>query len=216
MVVGPADLWCFPHLGRAAACCGCSRGQSRAEAFLSLGVFISINLFPVPGWYLVYGGIAGGFAITLTVIGFAIAPAVGVLVAGFCAGIILSLFAGPTLTFIKWAQWKTLLWGYDLGGALGAGALVLGQVMFDPALANTFGANMPWLTALGTLGTVLLLGSSPLFSPAAAGQRQASSLPPSRRCGQSSHGLLRWLQSDHAGPSHGDLRGDHLGSMTSS
>ncbi len=137
---------------------GGSSAKATLMRMLALGLFIAFNLFPFPGWYLFYAGAAGGIAISLTVVGLVVAPVVGVIVAGFCAGVILGLFAGPPMASMAWSSWKNLLWGYGLGGALGAGALALGQIVFDPDMANTFGVNMPWLTALGTLGTVLSVG----------------------------------------------------------
>ncbi|MGL4490144.1 MAG: hypothetical protein ACRCU5_11950, partial [Rhizobiaceae bacterium] len=64
---------------------------------LAVGIFIAINLFPAPGLCLFYVGVAGGIGINLTVIGMVVAPVVGVLVTGFCAGLLLGLLAGmPT------------------------------------------------------------------------------------------------------------------------
>jgi hypothetical protein len=125
---------------------------------LAVGIFIAINLFPVPGLYLFYAGVAGGIAISLTVIGVVVAPVIGVLVAGVCAGLLLGLLTGMPIPSMTWAKWKTLLLGYCLGGGVGAGVLALGQIVFDPSLGNTFGADMPWLTAVGTLVTVLVVG----------------------------------------------------------
>jgi hypothetical protein len=125
---------------------------------LAVGLFVAVNLLPAPGFYLLLVGVGAAFVITLTVVGVFVAPAVGALASGFVAGLLLGVLAGPSLKSLPWRGWRTLLWGYGLGGALGALVLALGQIAFDPAFANTFGLDMPWLTALGTLGTVLVVG----------------------------------------------------------
>jgi hypothetical protein len=47
----------------------------------------------------------------------------------------------------------------NLRGALGSAVITVGQVAFDPSVGNTFGVNVPWLTVLGTLLTVIVVGA---------------------------------------------------------
>ncbi len=117
-------------------------------------------MLPIPGLFLMYIGAAAGIAAALTVVGLFVAPLVGVLAAGFVAGALLGLLAGPPLMSMPWRLWRKLLWGYGQAGTCGAMVLALGQIVFDPAFANTFGLAMPWLTALGTFATVLIVGVS--------------------------------------------------------
>jgi hypothetical protein len=123
-----------------------------------IAVYTALQLLPVPGWYLWFAGIAGGFIISLTVIGLVVAPAVGAMTAGFCAGLILAAFAGPPLKGMTGKQLKPFFWNYGLGGGIGALILAVGQVIFDPAFAYLAGPENPWLTATGALATILAVG----------------------------------------------------------
>lgn len=121
-------------------------------------VYTALQLLPIPGWYLWYAGLAGGFVISLTVIGLIVAPFVGAMTAGFCAGLVLAAFAGPPLNGMTGTQLKRFFWNYGLGGGFAALLLAVGQVIFDPAFAHFARPENPWLTATGALATILAVG----------------------------------------------------------
>lgn len=135
-----------------------SPAKSAFKRGAGIVVYTALQLLPVPGWYLFYVGIAGGFIISLTVIGLIVAPAVGAMTAGFSAGLILAGFAGPPLKDMTGKQLKTFFWNYGLGGCFGALILAVGQVIFDPAFAHVARPQNPWLTALGALAVILAVG----------------------------------------------------------
>jgi hypothetical protein len=134
---------------------GIKAGLKRGAGIM---VYTALQLLPIPGWYLWFAGLAGGFIISLTVIGLVVAPFVGALTAGFCAGLVLAAFAGPPLNSMTGKQLKRFFWNYGLGGGFGALILAVGQVIFDPAFAHFARPENPWLTATGALATILAVG----------------------------------------------------------
>jgi hypothetical protein len=140
--------------------------QSTLLRFMSIPVFVAIHLLPVPGFVLFYVGVAGGFAIALTVIGLVVSPVVGFLTAEFFAGAMLGLFAGPPFAELDWRSWRSLLLYYGYGGALGStvlmlcvGALMLSHGLFDRVSVNPFSVYLSWLPIVGTLITVAAVGA---------------------------------------------------------
>jgi hypothetical protein len=156
-----------------------SPSKSALKRSAGIVVYTALQLLPVPGWYLWFAGIAGGFIISLTVVGLVVAPFVGAMTAGFCAGLILAAFAGPPLIGMTGKQLRPLFWNYGLGAAFGALVLAVGQIIFDPAFVSIGGPQHPWLTVSGALATVLGTGTlMSYFSERAwrrAGQVQSDS-----------------------------------------
>jgi hypothetical protein len=132
--------------------------KSALKRGVGIVVYAALQLLPVPGWYLFYAGVAGGILISLTVIGLLIAPLVGVLTAGFCAGLILAAFVGAPLLQMTGKQLWALFWNYGLGATFGTLILSLGQAAFDPAFIYLAQPQHPWLTILGALATILAVG----------------------------------------------------------
>ena len=126
------------------------------ERFGKFAAYFAIHVFPIFGWYFFYVGLAAGFLISLTVVGLIVAFPFGAMAAGFAAGLLLALAAGPSFRSVDHAGWKRLLVYYGSGSALGTLALIGGQALFDPAFGHLAGPDRPWLTAAGALSAVAL------------------------------------------------------------
>lgn len=142
--------------GSAALYSGSNTGAAITERFAKLAAYFAIHVFPAFGWYFFYVGLAAGFLISLTVVGLIIAFPVGAAAAGFVAGLLLALAAGPSFTDPNRAGWTRFLLYYGIGSAFGTLVLISGQGLFDPAFGFLAGPDRPWLTAAGALSTVAL------------------------------------------------------------
>jgi hypothetical protein len=135
---------------------GSNTSAAITERLGKLVAYFAIHVFPAFGWYFFYVGLAAGFLISLTVVGLIIAFPVGALAAGFVAGLLLALAAGPSFTVLDRAGWKRLLLDYGSGSAVGTLVLISGQGLFDPAFGFIAGPDRPWFTATGALSAVAL------------------------------------------------------------
>jgi hypothetical protein len=144
-IIGAASLYDRPLTGPVLG--------ERAAKFMA---YAAIHIFPAFGWYLFYAGVGGGFLISLTVIGLIVAIPFGALVAGFVAGVLLAVAAGPSVMSMDKAAWKRLIKFYGLGGAFGTLVLSGGQALIDPGFGFLAGADRPWLTALCALTVTAL------------------------------------------------------------
>ena len=131
-------------------------GAALLERGGKLIAYVAIHVFPAFGWYFFYVGLAAGFLISLTVVGLIVAFPVGAFAAGFVAGMLLALAAGPSFNSVEHAGWKRLLTYYGMGSGIGTLVLIAGQALFDPAFGHLAGPGRPWLTAAGTLAAVAL------------------------------------------------------------
>jgi hypothetical protein len=155
--VPAAFVFALAHIVGAAALYGGSGSRAAIfERFGRLAVYIAVHLFPVFCWYFFYVGLAAGFLISLTVVGLIIAFPFGAFAAGFVAGLLLALAAGPSFLSRDRAGWRRLLLNYGLGSAIGTLVLISGQGLFDPSLGHIAGPDHPWLTAAGALSSVAL------------------------------------------------------------
>ncbi len=126
------------------------------ERLAKFVAYFAIHVFPAFGWYFFYVGLAAGFLISLTVVGIIVAFPFGAMAAGFVAGLLLAIAAGPSLRSAHHAGWKRLLWSYGSGSAFGTLILTTAQALFDPAFGHLAGPDGPWLTAAGALSAVAL------------------------------------------------------------
>jgi hypothetical protein len=142
--------------GAAALYSGSNTGAATTERFAKLAAYFAIHVCPAFGWYFFYVGLAAGFLISLTVVGLIVAFPVGAMAAGFAAGLLLALAAGPSFRSADHESWRRLLLFYGSGSALGTLVLIGGQALFDPAFGHIAGPDRPWLTAAGALSAVAL------------------------------------------------------------
>ncbi len=126
------------------------------ERLAKLVAYFAIHVFPAFGWYFFYVGLAAGFLISLTVVGIIVAFPFGAMAAGFVAGLLLAIAAGPSLRSAHHAGWKRLLLYYGSGSAFGTLILTTAQALLDPAFGHLAGPDGPWLTAAGALSAVAL------------------------------------------------------------
>jgi hypothetical protein len=155
--VPAAFVFGLAHIaGAAALYSGSNTSAAITERVAKLTAYFAIHVFPAFGWYFFYVGLAAGFLISLTVVGLIVAFPVGAVAAGFVAGLLLALAAGPSVRSVDHAGWKRLLLGYGVGSAVGTLVLISGQGLFDPAFGFLAGPDRPWLTAAGALGAVAL------------------------------------------------------------
>ena len=152
-----AFTFALAHIaGAAALYSGSNTGPAITERLGKLAAYFAIHVFPAFGWYFFYVGLAAGLLISLTVVGLIIAFPVGASAAGFVAGLLLALAAGPSFSLLDRAGWKRLLLRYGTGSAAGTIILISGQGLFDPAFGFSAGPDRPWLTAAGALSAVAL------------------------------------------------------------
>lgn len=128
---------------------------SRAERAAKFFAYGALHLWPAFGWYLFYAGLAGGFLVSITVIGLIVAIPVGVLTAGFASGLVLALAAGPSLVAPEGSRWRRLLGHYGASAAAGAFLLWVGAFFVGIPVTGSKAVG-PWFPALGSLAMTAL------------------------------------------------------------